>query len=288
MKYYDEKDFYSDGDIEIELLEMLRTRDIDSILRNDKRWPVFYHCTDIRKNLLEWYPFKRGDVLEIGSGCGAVTGVLAEHNNSVTCVEISKIRAMIAEKRNSIHDNIEIFVGNLNNIVLDRRFDYITLIGVLEYAGRFTETKQPYLDFLKKARSFLKEDGNLILAIENKFGMKYWAGACEDHTGLIFDGIEGYKSNVMKTFGKIELINMLHQAGFGKLKFYYPYPDYKIPHVIYSDEYLPRCNELFEYSPDFYKEGLRLFNEARVFNEIIKNDSFPFFSNSFLIFAKTE
>ena len=76
-------------------------------------------------------------------------------------------------------------VGNFNDIVLEEKYDYITLIGVLEYAAYYTDAKQPFESFLKRISSYLKEDGKLLIAIENKFGLKYWAGTREDHTGRV-------------------------------------------------------------------------------------------------------
>ena len=35
----------------------------------------------------------------------------------------------------------------------------------------------PFENFLKKIKSLLKPDGKLIVAIENKYGLKYWCGA---------------------------------------------------------------------------------------------------------------
>ena len=38
--------------------------------------------------------------------------------------------------------------------------------------------------FLIKIKQLLKPDGKLLIAIENQYGLKYWCGALEDHTGL--------------------------------------------------------------------------------------------------------
>ena len=57
-------------------------------------------------------------------------------------------------------------------LVSEYKFDYITLIGVLEYANLYTYTENPYIDFLNSIKKFLKKDGKLLIAIENKLGMK--------------------------------------------------------------------------------------------------------------------
>ena len=85
---------------------------------------------------MEWYPFKKdASVLEIGAGCGAISGVLCRNAKHVTSVDLSKRRSLINANRNKEYDNLTIMVGNFNDVVLKEKYDYITLIGVLEYAG---------------------------------------------------------------------------------------------------------------------------------------------------------
>ena len=286
LSFYKGQDLYSDGDIENDLLEIVKSQeDIDKVLANDNRWAILYHLSPIRHNILNWYPFKKESaLLEIGGGCGAITGLLCQKVRDVKVVELSKRRSTINFERNKEYDNLEIIVGNLNDINFDHKFDYVTLIGVLEYAGSFTKTKEPYKDFLKKIKTYLKADGKLLLAIENRFGLKYFAGAKEDHTGKEFDGITGYAENdTVRTFGKIELEQLLESAGFKSLKFYYPHPDYKMPFEIYSDDYLPSSEEMLMSAPNFDNERYELFSEPLAFKGIIENDQFPFFANSFFV-----
>ena len=79
---------------------------------------------------------------------------------------------------------------------------------------------------------------------------------------------------------------MLEQAGFSERIFYYPYPDYKLPEKIFSDEYLPHENELNVNHRNFDRNRVRLFDENKVYGELIRAEMFPEFSNSFLIVAK--
>lgn len=217
LDFYKGSDLYSDGNIEKEILdytEKYAESEFDRIFENDIRWPVFYHLTEIRKNILNWYPMKKdASVLEIGAGMGAVTSVLCEKAKKVTCVELSKQRATAIANRNKLRENLEIIVGNLNDVQFSEKFDYITLIGVFEYAPLYTNSKDPFFDFLKQIKQFLKPDGKILMAIENKLGMKYFAGAPEDHTNIKYDGIMGYANKEsVQTFGKQELKNLLNEA----------------------------------------------------------------------------
>jgi SAM-dependent methyltransferase len=289
---------YSDGDIEDVILEIYSAGDsekkVDEILRQDNiEWALRYHFSPDRENLLSWYPFdKNKTLLEIGAGCGALTGVFCDGVKQVTAVELSERRAKIITARHNKRENLTVYAGNLNDFSSQEKFDYVTLIGVLEYAGRFTNSKNPFVDFLKKIKKdFLKEGGTLIIAIENKFGLKYWSGAREDHTGRFFDSMEGYQEKTgVETFGKQELKEMFQLVGFSESEFYYPLPDYKLPTEIFSDEYLPSENHLIRPgifpAEDYARVREILFDEKLVMQEIVKNKNFDFFSNSFLIFVK--
>ena len=102
--YYPGEDLYSDGPVEEELLEIAkhyREEELNDVIAQRKSWPVLYHFSHVRKNILEWLPITKEDkVLEIGSGCGAVTGALAEKAGALTCIELSKMRSTINAYRN--------------------------------------------------------------------------------------------------------------------------------------------------------------------------------------------
>ena len=246
-KFYDGMDVYSDGDIiEDKLLEVCKNDDIDKAIYNSSEWPILYHLSEIRGNLIEWFPFKENSsILEIGSGCGAISGFLCEKAKRVVGIELSERRSMINAYRNKEHENLEIYVSNFKNIKLKEKFDYITLIGVLEYAPSYIEGVNPFISMIKKVKDFLKPEGKIIIAIENKMGQKYLNGAKEDHVGKPFVGVEDYKDvSSVRTFSKPELIKLLKECGIDKYSFYYPVPDYKTPTAIYSDYYLPKVGDL--------------------------------------------
>lgn len=291
-KYYSGNDFYCDGDVENELLEIVKNyeeSDYNKIITERKSWPILYHLSHIRGNIIDWLPLTKSDkVLEIGSGCGAVTGYIADKVEKVDCIELSEKRSLINAYRNKKRDNIEIFLGNFETVEknITEKYDYITLIGVFEYAQRYISTENPYEHFLSIIKKHLKPNGKIIIAIENKLGMKYWAGCSEDHTYHFFDGIENYYNvDNIKTFSKKELEKMLVNVNLSDYEFYYPYPDYKLPMVIYSDDYLPKLGELNNNMRNFDNERIVLFDESKAFDSIIEAGLFTEFSNSFLIIA---
>lgn len=287
--FYSGDDLYSDGDIEDKIISIIAQKpdtDYEEIISYNYSWPVFYHLTRIRQNLLNWYPIdKNSDVLEIGCGMGAITELLCKKAKNVTAVELSKKRATATYLRCRNYDNLEIIVGNLNDIQFSKKYDYITLIGVLEYQNNFTNSDNPFVDFLNTIKKLLKPNGKLLIAIENKYGLKYWCGAPEDHSGIPFDGINNYKfSNIARTFSKAELNSIIMASGFKNTYFYYPLPDYKMPQVIYSEKYLPKNDSLDNWTPYYsINNNSMISDEEHIYNDLIENNVFEFFANSFLV-----
>ena len=283
LDYYSGENFYSDGDIEKEILKIVRTQgsyeNMDQV-----PFPVLYHLSRVRENILNWYPFRKDAAcLEIGSGCGAISGLLCERMKKVVSVELSKQRADINMARHERLDNLEIWVGNLNDMVFGETFDYIVLNGVFEYAPGFTEGDQPCEAFLNNIRRLLKPDGILLIAIENRFGLKYFAGAPEDHTDGYFDGIAGYPQNhSVRTFSKGEWERLMENCGFVNHRFYYPYPDYKFPREIFTEESLKEQKYGLP-AWNFTRYRMALFREETVADTIQQDGRMDYFANSFLI-----
>lgn len=293
--YYPGKDFYCDGEIEDELLGIVQNHsreEFRAIIEEKASWPVLYHLSPLRENIVEWIPIEPGaKVLEIGSGCGAITGSLARRSGSVTCVDLSKKRSLINAYRNQECDNVVIHVGNFQDIepALEQDYDYIFLIGVFEYGQGYIGGEQPYEEFMAIMLKHLKKTGRLAIAIENKYGLKYFAGCKEDHLGDYFSGIEDYPNGGgVRTFSRNGLINILEANQVEQFHFYYPYPDYKFVSSVYSDEYLPKVGELSLNFRNFDRDRLLLFDEKNAFDGLIKDGMFQEFSNSFMVLTGPE
>lgn len=295
LTWYPGEDLYSDGPVEEELLEIARTykeEELNQVIAERNSWAVMYHFSHIRQNILEWLPIeKEHKVLEIGSGCGAITGALARKAKEVTCIELSKMRSTINAYRNQEYDNVKILVGNFQDIEknLEETYDYITLIGVFEYSEGYIGTKEPYVEMIRRISRHLAPGGKLVIAIENRLGLKYWAGCTEDHVGTYFEGIEGYpNTSGVKTFSRKELLDTIQAAGDFRTTFYYPYPDYKFPMSIYSDAYLPKKGELRDNFCNYDRVRMQLFQEPKVYDTLVDAGMFPEFSNSFLVLVEKE
>ena len=288
FKHYSGVDLYSDGAIENDLLDIVKNykkEDYQKVIEERNSWPILYHLSDQRANVVEWIPMDpKAKVLEVGSGCGAITGMLSQKARTVVACDLSRRRSEINAIRNSDRKNITIHVGNFRDIEPDltKDFDYIFLIGVFEYGQGYIGTDNPYERFLRMLGRHLKKGGRIVIAIENRLGLKYFAGCMEDHLGTYFSGVEGYSpDSVARTFSRNGLINIFKKCGMNEYHFYYPYPDYKLMTLLHSDAYTPKFGELQDNVRNFDRDRLVFFNEKHAYEELVKEGMYHEFANSF-------
>ncbi len=289
LSKYPGEDLYCDGAVEDELLDIVRKYsqvEYPQLIEQRKSWPILYHLSPLRENIVDFVPMSPQDkVLEVGSGCGAITGALARKAGSVTCVDLSKKRSLINAYRHSDCDNITIHVGNFQDIEpgLSRDFNYICLIGVFEYGRGYIGGDHPYEEFLRILMGHLAPGGRILIAIENKYGLKYFAGCKEDHLGSYFSGIENYQEGGnARTFSRQGLEKIFRSCGVEEYHFYYPYPDYKFMTSVYSDERQPGRGELSNNLRNFDRDRMVLFDEKLAFDGIVEEGLFSVFANSYM------
>ncbi|MGY2253712.1 glycosyltransferase [Pseudomonas reactans] len=293
---------YSDGDdAETELAGIIdNAKDVtvlsDELPQYCTDWAKLYHLSATRANILR--PFEhlfKSRVLEIGAGCGAISRYLGECGADLLCLEGSPRRAAMAASRTRDLDNVTVLAERFDDFNIEEQFDVVTLIGVLEYASMFSNADDPALAMLMRVRQLLKPDGHLFIAIENQLGLKYFAGAPEDHVGITMYGIEGrYEHGQPKTYGRKELKDLIVRAGFTSTSFLAPSPDYKLPNSIITESGF-ECDE-FDASALAWQNVKKdpqlpeqtTFNLEKAWSVVIDNRLGMDLANSFLIVASCE
>jgi SAM-dependent methyltransferase len=291
---------YSDGEEAERYLEnaFQKSRDLGTqsseLESYIKDWPSEYHLTAKRAQLLAGFSFDRKKrVLEVGCGCGAITRYLGETFDEVVSVEGSITRARLARLRTRDLQGVSILCAPFQDLKFSEKFDIVFCIGVYEYSGSFVNGPDPYREVLRCFSELLTPSGQLILAIENQFGLKYFNAAREDHIGHRYAGLEGYPSSganeSVRTFGRAELDRQL-KVFFPVTRFFYPYPDYKLPDCVIAEKLLEgdRAAELVSQiqSRDYGGSRSRLWDESLVCLELARNGLLPTFANSFLVQAE--
>ena len=270
------------------LLEVYRENKIEETLKESDSWEMLYHLSPMRQNLLEWYEINDGvTVLEIGAEAGGLTDFWATRADSVVALEIDEEFLSVNQEKNKEFSNIDFRVGTINAIKETEKFDYITLIGTLEKGFMYCESAEPFDELLKICKKHLTEDGTIIIAGDNKTGMRYWAGAPENSSEVPFTGITSdVDVRAKRSFSKTQYENMLENAGFKDVEFYYPTPDYRFVSSVFSDDYLPQEGELRPGNGVYVAGGYQFFEEDLAYDTVCRDGEYPYFAESFLIFAK--
>ena len=300
---------YSDGDRSEEFIKnvLSTANDLSSnSIELDSKWidwPSEYHLSSRRANLVRAIDLTDvHTVLEIGSGCGAITRYLGEMDIDVDSVEGSQRRAEITKLRCRDLNTVNVVCENFNALNIPKNtYDAVFLIGVTEYAERFSPSKRSHhnavINMLEKAREALTENGIILIAIENRLGFKYLFGASEDHYGVKNIGVYGYpnykskitdKKKGIRTYDKKEWEDILSNIDGLCHEFFYPFPDYKLPQVILSNRFaeteeyahsnLSRVN-----SRDYKHYWVPCIDEHLFWETTAKSGNLNAFSNSYVI-----
>lgn len=255
----------------------------EKVIVEKASYPYLYHLSKMRENLIDWIAVREdAQILERNPECGALTGKLLEMAGAVTCVAADETHEKLLRARGRKNEE-KLFVVQetaFQRALPDEKYDVIFIVGAF----------YRYKEELAQLRTLLKPQGRLIVADANRLGLKFWAGCRDEYRDMYFSGIEGYETEQQedtkpRCYSKTEYEALLKAAGFGRLRFYYPYPDYVFPHSVYSDAWLPKEGELMDNRRNFKADRLQLFDERKAYDSLLKEGVFPVFSNSYLIEA---
>lgn len=228
------------------------------------------------KNLLNWYPFEKNQsILIIGKDIDYLASFLSQKCSSV-----------VAVKKDGVISDSSIEI--VNSIPTNKKFDYILLIDVIPYVEGICGKPCKFEELLKTLEKNLINGGKFLIAMDNKFGLRYFVGNPENAMNKKFASILGYNNEErrIESYTKKSIENLLSKLGYNS-NFYYPLPDFRMPNVIFSDEYLPNYKNIDKYEPYTLENSDILMNEIDVYREMLKTneEAFVFFANSFFIEA---
>lgn len=257
--YYDVNN-ENNEELNLDLLKMLRKyeNNTDTILKNDCSWKVLKNFSPDRENIISWYPFKKdAKVLELNGETAPLSGYLCKKCKEVTIIEKSRINAKIISERYKNEKNLKIICGLLKNIELTEKYDYIIIENIEESS----------LDnILNISLTKLKKDGKILLFFNNKIGMNFIVSSNNEKLNLL-------NRNLIEQKLSIRDLNY---------NFYYVLPNYYIPELILTDEYLDK-NKKIDYTPFYFENKILSNNEKNFYDEIIKSNSLKYFSNSYFV-----
>ncbi|MBO9556693.1 MAG: methyltransferase [Cellulomonas sp.] len=266
----------------------------DELFATAESWPERYHLSPSRANVLRALDLPtEATVLEVGAGCGAITRYLGETCAHVDALEPTFARARVAAERTRDLPGVAVVNGEVVDLPAESAYDLVVVVGVLEYVGGGGADDAPYVDFLQRLRGALRPGGRLVLAIENPLGVKYLAGAPEDHSNQVFHSVEGYPvDGPARTFSRRKLAGLAHAAGFEQTDVLGAFPDYKLTRAVLSDglyEHAPGLADNLPAfpSPDWTTPRPVLLDEQALWGELVAAGVGPEFANSLLLIAGT-
>jgi len=239
-----------------------------------------YHLSKIRQNLLDWYEFD-GDakLLEIGAECGALTGLFAKKVAQVVAFDEDEDKCIVNRARLSGNDDVtvvssaeyvdrpDLAASKIKSAITKtkkaiskkpEKYDYVTIV------GKFTDEK------LDMAVDHLASKGKIIIAVDNKFGLKNWTTAARPNLAT-----------------KDEIVEKALEKKLKLTSTYYPVPDFTFPLEVYSEYNLPKEGAIRTAAPEFEQDKTLLMDEPTAFSEMIREGRFDEYANSYiLIFEK--
>lgn len=264
----------------------------DELAELGASWPAAADCARERGHLLRPLDLAAdARVLEVGAGCGGATRFLAERCALVDALEPNPVRARLAARR--LHDipTARVLIGEAADIPDEPAYDAIVLIGVLEYIGGWRD-RDARVALLAALARRLRPGGHIVCGIENRFGVAYFAGQPDDHSGLLFQTVEDHpRPHPARTFSRAELQELFERAGLEPLLLG-AFPDYRFPRLLFAPSLVdgparPLAWRVpsFPTPPHPSHQAATVLDEGRVWRGLVESGMGAEFPNSFLVVA---
>jgi len=187
----------------------------------------------------------KGRALDAGCGWGGLSFWMAKEFNQVYALDVQLDGLQFIDIRASQErvTNIITVQGDVFSLPFpDSFFDVVVLNGVLEWVGTFSKEYPPKVlqeMALNEVARVLQAKGTLFVAIENRFGLQYFLGYKEEHTGLRYisllprslaDAYHRYRKGTdfrTLTHSRSGLMKMLGRCGFFWTEWFSIFPSYR-------------------------------------------------------------
>lgn len=280
--------YINEDKLEMEIMEIVGGKKNIELLDipEDISREAYLNVADCGRRVLKWYPFEdEARVLEVGAGYGRLTEYLCARVKYVVAYEKKEERLRVIEARCNQYQNLTCLSGELKELIMYDKFDYIVVHDIFAIARKFFKDKNPNVAMLKFLKKYLCSTGKLLLITENRLGLKYFSGAVEDYSQQFFWGLRSFDEDErVRTFSKNELKEILVQAGFLNLNWYYLYPDIMNTLEVYSDEIQEKIAYGITY-PDYEScaDRYEFFDEKRMFYTLYREGIVSNFANAFFV-----
>lgn len=232
------------------------TEDSNKIIKKAKQVGWEKSLKNLQKNKADWirgtdrfpiayFAAPKGRVLDLGCGWGGLSFWMANGFESVYAldIELDGLKFMNIRASQEGTHNIRSVQGNVFSLPFPNNFfDLVVLNGVLEWIGTFANDAPPQVmqeRALEEISRVIQPDGTLCLGIENRFGIQYFLGYKEEHTGLRFISLlprkiaqtyhklRNKKDYRALTYSRMGLKKILKKSGFNQFENFAVFPSYR-------------------------------------------------------------
>ena len=222
---------------------------------------------EIQKGLLQWYDLKEGSLIfYVGEEREPLAEMLVEKGAKLVygSCQFAKHAGWWQQHR--------------------KYFDYIVCIEKLE-------TDDAPLLVLEGFCRTIKDDGKLLLGMNNRLGLRFFCGDRDPYTNRCFDGVEGYKRAYAKKednfqgrcYHMAEIKEMLKQSGWIQSCFYSVFPELKNPSLLYAEDMIPNEDLANRLIPSYYHPQTVFLDERMLYGDLTSNGMFHQMANGYLI-----
>lgn len=249
--------------------------------------------------------------LDIGCGFGALTHSMALSLGEVYAVEAVPERIEFTQERLRQEGitNVSLLQASATALpFFENSFDLIVANGILEWIGEWDTSGSPraaQLRFLASLQRLLKEDGVLLIGIENRFArgafrggldhsgraytsivprwlataMLHWRGKTGDYVLSAPSSTSQYRTY---TYSPLGYRKILKESGLEAVSIYCARPGYNQPHRLIAFESVPLQIDDRERFWDWKGERKPFWRRKA---KAVRNNLSPWFADSFVIVA---
>ncbi len=242
---------------------------------------------ELPKAIIKWYKIKKGSraacIVSQQGNSRWIAEALEEQEIETKRIPLAAIDGkQPVEKEQGEDPGREILSGD--GIDCREHCDFVIAVDVLEYAQNATEV-------LRCARSFLKPDGKLVLAADNRLGIRYFCGDQDAFTGKNYDSIENYrhlqpweyKDMTGRAYSRAEIIRCLENAGFSRHRFFSVFPRISNPQILLAEDYKPNEALDIRVFPEYNNPDTVFLLEEELYPALMENGLLYSMANGFFI-----
>ncbi len=204
------------------------------------------HFQYLRSALLNWYPFAPGNrALLAGENTQPLMPLLKKHFQTVDTAPAE-----------------------------GERYDCIA-------AADYAEKAEDLPALLRSLYRLLDDDGVLLLAFRNRFGLKYLCGGTDEYVKTAFSTLQPAGGGE-RLYGRNEMKELLLRAGFAPPRFYYLMPDADFVQAVYTDDLLPEDSIRDRVFPFDLHDSPLIAWESDLYDDMVRERALPFAANVYL------